>query len=90
MNACTLLVIAVMSELARASLAATVIGLADVRCSTLPTRVMVTPDAPARAVRMASAMSSELIRFSVVVLPLTTTAATAVVIVAWVPLTLAL
>ena len=90
MNACTELVIAVMSALARASLAATVIALEEVRCSTLPTRVIVTAVTPASAVLMSAAISSVLIRFSVVVDPLTTTGATGVVTVARVPLTLTL
>ena len=90
MNACTALVIAVTSALARASLAATVIGLEEVRCSTLPTRVIVTAVTLASADLMLLAMSSLLMRFSTVEVPLTTTAATGVVIVAWVPLTLTL
>ena len=81
---------AVMSALARASEAATVIGLALVRCRTEPVRVIVTPETEARPVLMFSAISAALILTSVTTLPATITAAVAVVTSTVVPLTVTL
>mgnify|MGYP006933438343 CR=1 FL=1 len=67
-----------------------VIALEEVKCSTLPFLEIDTPPTPPSADWIAVAMSSVLIRFSVVVLPLTTTGATGVCTVAWVPFTLTL